>query len=162
MLNKAYLDIETSYSGEITVLGIFRPPSDLIQLTYPDISREALIGSLDGADEILTYWGHRFDMPVINRHLGVNLRRAFNSTDLADWCHRHGLYGGLKVVERILGIGRRSAGLDGADAMRLWEEWRGGDRRALKKLLLYNEDDVVNLYLLEKELARLDTEAACR
>ena len=159
MYGKAYLDIETSYSGEITVLGIFRPPSDLIQLTCPDISGETLLGALDGAEEIVTYWGHRFDLPVIKRWLGVNLREAFRSVDLADHCHRHGLYGGLKVVERILGIERRTEGLDGADAMRLWDEWCRGDRRSLRRLLLYNEDDVVNLYLLEKELRRLDDDA---
>lgn len=159
MYGKAYLDIETSYSGEITVLGLFKPPSDLIQLTYPDISSEALLGALDGTEEIVTYWGHRFDLPVINRWLGVNLREAFRSVDLADHCHRHGLYGGLKVVERILGIERRTDGLDGSDAMRLWAEWCRGDRRSLRRLLLYNEDDVVNLYLLEKELRRLDAEA---
>jgi uncharacterized protein YprB with RNaseH-like and TPR domain len=158
LFGKAYLDIETSYTGEITILGIFRPPGELTQLTYPEISSEALLGALDGAEEVVTYWGHRFDLPVINRWLGVNLREAFRSTDLADHCHRHNLYGGLKVVERILGIERRTDGLDGADAMRLWEEWRRGDRRSLRKLLLYNEDDVVNLYLLEKELHRLDVE----
>jgi uncharacterized protein YprB with RNaseH-like and TPR domain len=162
LLNKAYLDIETSYSGEITVLGVFRPPSELIQLTHPGISRDALLESLDGADEVITDWGHRFDMPVINRCLGVNLRREFSSTDLADRCHRHGLYGGLKVVEQILGISRRTSGLSGADAMRLWEEWRRGDGRSLRQLLRYNEDDVVNLYLLEKELARLDVGRPCR
>lgn len=161
MIGKAYLDIETAYSGEITVVGLFRPPSDLIQITHPGIDSGALLGALDGVDEILTFWGHRFDLPMINRWLGLNLRETFRSTDLADHCHRHGLYGGLKVVERILGIERRTAGLDGADAMKLWEEWRRGDRRSLKKLLLYNEDDVVNLYLLEKELHRLDFEGTC-
>ncbi len=162
MFGKAYLDIETSYSGEITVLGIFKPPAELIQLTHPDISSEALLGALDGTDEVLTYWGHRFDLPVINRWLGVNLREAFRSIDLADHCHRHGLYGGLKEVERVLGIERRTDGLSGVDAMRLWEEWCRGDRRSLRKLLLYNEDDVVNLYLLEKELYRLDGERPCQ
>jgi uncharacterized protein YprB with RNaseH-like and TPR domain len=162
LIGKAYLDIETSYSGEITVVGIFRPPSDLIQLTHPDITTEALLEALDGADEVITYWGHRFDLPVIARWFDVNLREVFSSIDLADHCHRHGLYGGLKVVERVLGIERRTDGLNGTDAMRLWEEWCGGDRRSLRKLLLYNEDDVVNLYLLEKELHRLDSEGRRR
>jgi uncharacterized protein YprB with RNaseH-like and TPR domain len=156
LLDRAYLDIETSYSGHITVVGIFRPPGNLLQITYPDISREALLDALAGAEEIVTYWGHRFDLPVIARALGVNLRRLFRSRDLADHCHRHGLYGGLKVVEQALGIGRRTDGLNGADAMRLWEEWRKGRAEALRTLLKYNEDDVVNLYLLEKELIELD------
>jgi uncharacterized protein YprB with RNaseH-like and TPR domain len=155
---KAYLDIETSYGGEITVLGIFRPPDELIQMIHPDISSDSLLEALEGTEEVITYWGHRFDLPVIGRILGVDLRRTFQSRDLADHCHRHGLYGGLKAVEKSLGIGRASDGLTGADAMRLWQEWLGGDRRALKTLLRYNEDDVVNLYLLEKELAALDRE----
>jgi uncharacterized protein YprB with RNaseH-like and TPR domain len=156
LLGKAYLDIETSYGGDITVLGIFRPPDDLIQIIHPDIAPDSLMAALEGTEELITYWGHRFDLPVIDRVLGVDLRRAFRSRDLADHCHRHGLYGGLKTVEKNLGIGRESDGLTGADAMRLWAEWQSGDRHALRTLLKYNEDDVVNLYLLEKELAGLD------
>lgn len=157
MLQKAYLDIETSFAGGITVIGIFRPPDELIQIVHPDISPDGVLEALDGADEVITYWGHRFDLPVIDRMLGVNLRDLFESRDLADHCHRHGLYGGLKIVEQVLGIARQSDGIDGMDAMRLWEQWCGGDRDALKVLLRYNEDDVVNLYLLEKELFQLDT-----
>jgi uncharacterized protein YprB with RNaseH-like and TPR domain len=159
LLEKAYLDLETSYSGVITVVGIFRPPDDLIQIVHPDISSGALLNALDGAEEVITYWGHRFDLPVIDRHLGVNLRDAFRSTDLADHCHRHGLFGGLKAVERVLGISRQTEGITGMDAMRLWHMWQGGDGDALRVLLKYNEDDVVNLYLLEKELRELDRSA---
>jgi uncharacterized protein len=158
LLEKAYLDIETSYGGEITVLGIFRPPGDLVQVIQPDVSKRALLEALAGTHEIVTYWGHRFDLPVIRRCLRVNLRRRFRSTDLADHCHRHGLYGGLKAVERRLGIARQTQGLSGADAMALWEQWLAGRRDALDMLLKYNEEDVVNLYLLEKEIFRFDAE----
>lgn len=156
MFDKAYLDIETSYSGEITIIGIFRPPEDLIQLISPDITRDSLLHALDGVSEIVTYWGHRFDLPVIERQLGIDLRCVFVTTDLADHCHRHGLYGGLKNVERVLGIPRSTAGMNGEDAMLLWEAWRRGSRSALRILLRYNEEDVVNLYLLERELRALD------
>ena len=158
MPERAYLDIETSYSGEITILGIFRPPDLLIQLMYPEISRAALLEALDGTDEIVTFWGHRFDLPVIARALGVNLREHFESRDLADHCHRHGLYGGLKIVEKVLAIGRQVSDISGADAMRLWAEWEAGCDASLDTLLKYNEDDVVNLYSLEKELVKLDIE----
>lgn len=159
MLAKAYLDIETSFGGEITILGVFRPPDELIQIVSPEISRRTLLDALDGAAEIITYWGHRFDLPVISKCLRVNLRRRFQSKDLADHCHRHGLYGGLKAVEKVLGIARDSEGLTGMDAMRLWEEWLAGNESALRTLLRYNRDDVVNLYLLEKEIFRFDAEA---
>ena len=158
MPERAYLDIETSYDGEITIVGIFRPPDTLIQLRFPEISRAALLEALDGTDEIVTFWGHRFDLPVIARALGVNLREHFESRDLADHCHRHGLYGGLKIVEQVLGIGRQVSGITGADAMRLWAEWEAGCDASLRTLLKYNEDDVVNLYSLEKELVKLDIE----
>lgn len=157
MIQKAYLDIETSYYGEITVVGIFCPPDNLIQLIHPDISLEALLDALDGVCEIITFWGHRFDLPVIERALGVDLRSMFETIDLADHCHRHGLYGGLKNVERVLGIPRSTAGMTGEDAMLLWEAWCRGSANALRTLLKYNEEDVVNLYLLEKELHALDS-----
>lgn len=128
----------------------------MIQIVHPEITTEAVIEALDGTDEVVTYWGHRFDLPVISRILGLDLRREFDSTDLADHCHQHGLYGGLKAVEKVLGIGRQSDGLSGVDAMRLWEEWCHGSKDALRALLKYNEDDVVNLYLLEKQLLELD------
>lgn len=162
MLEKAYLDIETSYGGDITILGIFRPPDDLIQVVHPEVCRRKLLDALDGAEEIVTYWGHRFDLPVITRTLRVNLRRRFESKDLADHCHRHGLYGGLKAVEKTLGICRQTTGITGLDAMHLWEQWLGGNGDALRVLLKYNEEDVVNLYLLEKEITRFDVEAESR
>jgi len=152
---KSYLDIETSYYGEITVVGIYRHPYDLAQIVMPEISADAVLDALQGTEELVTYWGHRFDLPVIKSVLGLDLRRIFESSDLADLCHAHGLYGGLKRVERELGIGRVTAGVTGVDAMRLWEEWRLGSDDSLKRLLKYNEEDVVNLYLVERGLARL-------
>lgn len=152
---KSYLDIETSYYGEITVVGIYRHPYDLVQIVLPEINAGAVLYALEGTEELLTYWGHRFDLPMLKGTLGLDLREEFASTDLADLCHRHGLYGGLKSVERQLGIPRSTAGIDGEDAMRLWQEWTLGREESLKTLLKYNEEDVVNLYLLERELARL-------
>ena len=162
MPDKAYLDIETSYEGDITIVGIFRPPENLVQIVHPEVNRRSLLDALYGADEIVTYWGHRFDLPVIRQRLRVNLRRRFASRDLADDCHRYGLYGGLKAVEQALGIGRETSGLSGVDAMNLWARWLAGDRAALRVLLKYNEEDVVNLYILEKEIFRFDAEAEGR
>lgn len=45
--------------------------------------------------------------------------------------------------------------MDGRDAMELWEEYFWfKNKDALKKLLKYNEEDVVNLKLLKERLAR--------
>lgn len=100
----AYLDIETSYDGALTVVGLWRPHGGLSQWVSPDIDSAELLETLSGAQALYTYNGHRFDLPVIHRRLGLNLKRLFASRDLMYDCWRRGLYGGLKAVERQLGI----------------------------------------------------------
>ena len=68
-------------------------------------------------------------------------------------CWRRNLYGGLKEVERKLGIDRRSAGIDGRMAVRLWWNYKlYDDEKALLTLLGYNREDVLNLKLLRQKL----------
>jgi uncharacterized protein YprB with RNaseH-like and TPR domain len=68
-------------------------------------------------------------------------------------CQNRGLWGGQKRVERQLGIGRKTAGLDGADAVDLWFDYKeNGSSRALKRLLKYNAEDVTNLAHIRRKL----------
>lgn len=153
---KAYLDIETSFDGMITVVGLYMEDRGMIQLIGGKISDLAVWRALEGAQTICTYNGSRFDLPVIHRRLGLDLANEFRSHDLMYDCWRHGLYGGLKRVEERLGIARRSKGIDGVDAMRLWSRYEAsGDEEALKALLSYNRDDVLNLPVLEARLLEL-------
>ncbi|MDV2502615.1 MAG: ribonuclease H-like domain-containing protein [bacterium] len=150
----AYLDIETSYDGALTVVGLWRPHGGLSQWVSPDIDSAELLEALSGAQALYTYNGHRFDLPVIHRRLGLNLRRLFASRDLMYDCWRRGLYGGLKAVERQLGIPRSLPHLDGRDAMRLWAAYVDrGEEEALELLLRYNREDVENLDLLRSHLS---------
>lgn len=150
----AYLDIETSYDGALTVVGLWRPHGGLSQWVSPDIDSAELLEALSGAQALYTYNGHRFDLPVIHRRLGLNLRRFFASRDLMYDCWRRGLYGGLKAVERQLGIPRSLPHLDGRDAMRLWAAYVDrGEEEALELLLRYNREDVENLDLLRSHLS---------
>lgn len=150
---KTYLDIETSFSGKITIIGIYHESDSLIQLVGNDITRTNLMGSLDKTNTIVTYNGNRFDLPVIKNRLGTDLKEHFLSLDLMYECWRQNLYGGLKKVEEQLGIARNSRGIDGWEAMRLWESYiHNNDLDALKTLLNYNRDDVLNLSILEKRL----------
>jgi uncharacterized protein YprB with RNaseH-like and TPR domain len=149
----AYLDIETSYEGALTVVGLWRPPGLLVQWVSPEIDSAELLEAISGTQTLYTYNGHRFDLPVIQRLLGLNLRRQFDSRDLMYECWRRGLYGGLKAVERKLGIPRSLPHLDGRDAMRLWASYVGrGEQEALELLLRYNREDVENLALLRDRL----------
>ncbi len=68
-------------------------------------------------------------------------------------CWKNHLYGGLKAVERCLGIERNLKEINGYEAVRLW--WRyinDYDRLALEKLLAYNNEDVINLKILKDKL----------
>ena len=150
---KAYLDIETSFSGKITIIGIYHENDSLIQLVGNDITNSSLMSNLNKTTTIVTYNGNRFDLPVIKNRLGTDLKEHFRSLDLMYECWRQNLYGGLKKVEEQLGIARNSRGIDGWEAMRLWERYiHNNDLKALKTLLYYNRDDVLNLPILEKKL----------
>lgn len=46
----------------------------------------------------------------------------------------------------MLGIVRKTEGLNGYDAVKLWKKWvEEKDKNSLRKLILYNKEDVVNI-----------------
>lgn len=148
---KAYLDIETCAGGDVTVLGVFREDRGLRQLVGGDITDVTLWEALDGVDTICTFNGDRFDLPILERQLRMDLRRHFRSLDLLRECRRAGLKGGLKQLEERFGIARSTRGMSGWDALQLWARYENeGDRAALDVLLEYNREDVMNLVQLER------------
>jgi len=154
-MNSAFLDIETSWQRTITVIGIYRSGESTVQLVAPDISREKLLAALDGVEALYTYNGKAFDLRVIEQQLGVALAERVTHRDLMFDCWKRKLKGGLKGVERTLGIHRDTEGVDGLQAMRLWDAWRAGDRDALDLLLRYNREDCENLELLARKIGVL-------
>ncbi|MCJ7730474.1 MAG: ribonuclease H-like domain-containing protein, partial [Sedimentisphaerales bacterium] len=119
----------------------------------PDISAFKLMRELKGVEEIYTYNCSRFDVPFIHKKLGIDLKTEVVHTDLMYGCWRHNLKGGLKAVEQRLGIKRKLTGIDGRMAVKLWwQYYNENDRQALKTLLKYNEEDVVNLRGLRQKL----------
>jgi len=157
---EAYLDIETTGltpSGcEITVIGIHLWNSDdshFIQLVGGDITERSILEALQGVNILYTYNGSRFDLPFIHNRLGINLAEVFTHIDLMYHCWRKNLYGGLKSVERQLGIDRHLKGIDGYEAIKLW--WRYVDYfdlDALNTLLQYNKEDVLNLRVIKEKI----------
>ena len=156
----AFLDIETTgfypVHNEITVVGIYLTQGvsgRFIQLVGNKITGDAILESLQGTANLYTYNGHRFDLPFIRARHGVNLEVEFKHCDLIHHCWKNNLYGGLKKVEICLGIARQVKEVDGYEAVKLW--WRYveyGDYIALRKLLDYNKEDVVNLKTLKERL----------
>jgi len=157
---EAYLDIETTglstWEDTITVVGVYINDGTrykIVQLVGREISQDNLLEVLEGVDVIYTYNGSRFDLPFIASALGVDLEAAFNHRDLMLDCWDRNLYGGFKAVESRLGISRELKGLGGLDAIRLWWEYLDNDdQTALKLLLKYNEEDIVNLKTLKDKL----------
>lgn len=153
---RAYLDIETSFRNDVTVIGIFRPEHRrFIQLVGANATAENLLDALEGSEALVTYNGERFDLPVLNRALGIDLFNLFNSQDLMYDCWRLGLKGGLKAVESKLGIERSIFGKEEDDPRVLWQRFRRGDMSSLERLLDYNREDTVNLFILEEKLFNL-------
>ena len=157
---EAYLDIETtglsSEQCEITVIGIYlhnKDDNDFIQLVGDEITDVGLMEALEGVDIIYTYNGKRFDLPFIHSRLGINLAEIFEHRDLMYDCWKGNLYGGLKAVERLLGIERRLGEIDGYQVVRLWWQYVNYyDEVALALLLEYNKEDVLNLKTLREKL----------
>lgn len=157
---EAYLDIETTglspSSAQITVTGIYRwgrDGNDCIQFIGRDNTADNILEALKGIPIIYTYNGKRFDLPFIKYCTGIDLESRVRHHDLMFDCWRHRLRGGLKAVERQLGIVRELPDVNGLEAIRLW--WRyveSFDLEALDKLLAYNREDVVNLKTLKEML----------
>jgi uncharacterized protein YprB with RNaseH-like and TPR domain len=160
MICRAYLDIETTglsrhYAG-LTVVGLCleRPGKcEVVQLVGDEISARRLIRALRNAQVLYTYNGSRFDLPFIKTKLGLDLKEHIAHEDLMYECWRQNLYGGLKRVEEKLGIGRKTKGIDGRMAVKLWYDYENdANKESLALLLEYNKEDVLNLTVLRRKL----------
>lgn len=142
-----FVDIETEglskEKNDITLIGIYKEGR-----YYPFIKNL----NLDKALKFLAYtpiWitfgGENFDVPFIKKTF-PQLKTPLIHIDLFFLAKEVGLRGGLKKIEKTLGIVRETEGLNGYDAVKLWRKWvEEKDKNALKKLIIYNKEDVVNL-----------------
>ncbi len=158
----AFLDIETSWERSITIIGIYKTGEPTVQLIAPDIDRGAMLKTLEGVERLFTYNGTSFDLPVIERWLGISLGKHIPHRDLMYDCWKRKLKGGLKGVERTLGIHRDTEGVDGLQAMKLWAAYERGNAEALELLLRYNKEDCENLEILAQKLGVLKVPSAAR
>ncbi|MBF0523786.1 MAG: ribonuclease H-like domain-containing protein [Deltaproteobacteria bacterium] len=150
----AYLDIETNGlfgpGVEITVIGVYDGRDYRAFINGRNL--EAFEDEIIKYDLVVTFNGARFDLPCIKscfRH--VDLPQGH--LDLMYLYKRLGYSGGLKRIEQHLGLARPAtvAGMDGFQAVILWEAYQRGDAAALDTLVAYNREDTVNLeYLSQK------------
>jgi uncharacterized protein len=148
-----YLDIETdggNSGASITTIGMYDGSyfKCLIQGKdlddFPEIMAEYAY--------VVTFYGSGFDIPMLQKRFREMPFRQIH-LDLCPTLRRLGYRGGLKKIEKQLGLSRGddTDGLDGRDAILLWRRYKAlGEEEALETLIAYNREDVVNMeYLAE-------------
>ena len=122
-----------------------------------DLTARRLREQFADASLLATFNGARFDVPFLETSFDVEIDTPH--LDLMYPAKRTGLSGGLKPIEKQLGIERDRPDISGRDAVRLWREYERGDEAALETLVSYNREDTVNLRTLADAVCdRLDDE----
>ncbi|HLA37510.1 MAG TPA: ribonuclease H-like domain-containing protein [Candidatus Brocadiales bacterium] len=143
-----FLDIETtgmsSWWNDITVIGIYDSLGPKVFVKGKDLGDFPAV--IKDYSLLITYNGRQFDVPFLKAKFpGLKLPGAH--LDLRFPLRRLGLSGGLKDIERQLGMEREGPlrEVDGYMAVRLWQEYMRGNKSALETLIRYNLEDVVGL-----------------
>jgi uncharacterized protein YprB with RNaseH-like and TPR domain len=145
-----FLDIETTgleQWDDLTVVGMYNGKemkSFVRGQNLNDFEEE-----LSKYKLVVTYNGSRFDIPFL-KHKYRELSVHQIHIDLMYPLRQLGYRGGLKAIEQSTGISRstETTGIDGWEAIRLWEEYMNGHQESLDILLKYNAEDVINLKTL--------------
>ncbi len=144
----AFVDIETTGLSQrrdrITVIGIYDGRESK---TYvKDINLDDIVDELSKHRLLVSFNGARFDIPFIKSEFPEIEFKQLH-IDLLYPLRRIGYKGGLKNIEKILGISRSedTEGMTGFDSVRLWKQYERGDKDALAKIIKYNKEDIVNL-----------------
>lgn len=157
----AFFDIETtglsSRKHEVTTVSFHRNGETRTLVKDEDLTRGNLKKELFKSKLLVSFNGKRFDQPFLEKNFDLEIETPH--LDLMYPCRYLGLTGGLKKIEKELGIDRSGEDLDGSDAVRLWKKYQRGHREALGTLIEYNRYDTRNLEnLLEYVHSRLTRE----
>lgn len=146
------LDIETNgfmpeSGGYTTLVGIFDGYDYQCLMHGVNLTPDNLSQLLSGYKYLITFYGAVFDIPFLKRSM-PQCHISIPHFDLCFGARKLGFRGGLKKLEVEFGIRRDDAvtGIDGYEAVKLWEFARQGSSEALDLLKLYNREDTVNLF----------------
>ncbi|HEV3317025.1 MAG TPA: ribonuclease H-like domain-containing protein [Candidatus Angelobacter sp.] len=159
-----YLDIETtglsSVFDNVTMVGLYDGRKYNVYIEGHNLAD--FQAELKKYSVVVTYNGSGFDLRFL-RLAFPNLTLPPIHIDLRWTSKRLGLTGGLKEVERHLGISRPDevAEIGGFEATVLWSKHLRGDKAALDQLVQYNTEDVVHLKaIMEMTYDRLAKQAS--
>ena len=158
--NITALDIETTGLDQsrdyVTTVSLFDSKGAKTFIRGQDLTAQRLTSALEETDLLVTYNGARFDIPFLEAEFNLTVDRPH--LDIMYPCQSLGWRGGLKAVERRLGIERSLPDIDGLEAVRLWRQYQRGSERALDRLVRYNQEDVRTLLPIVDEIVQaLDT-----
>lgn len=158
--NALCLDIETNglppgRGGYVTVVGLYDGYDWTSLVSGENLTAENLSKALTGYKCLLTFYGSSFDIPFLQRSF-PEVRFDIPHFDLCFAAKRLGIHGGLKKIETLFEIERveEVKGMDGYDAVKLWELAKRGNDEAKRLLLSYNREDTVNLRAIADILYR--------
>jgi uncharacterized protein YprB with RNaseH-like and TPR domain len=145
-----YLDIETDgrLSGSsVTTIGLYDGAEFRCLVQGQDL--DSFRDIISRYAMVVTFFGSQFDIPLLQKRFRGGWFDQIH-LDLCIALRRLGYRGGLKRIERQLGIERsdETGGMSGRDAIAMWEAYRRGNGEALDRLIAYNREDVVNLEVL--------------
>lgn len=145
------LDIETNglppgRGGYVTVIGLYDGYDWTCLVAGDNLTADNLREALSGYKCLVTFYGSSFDVPFLQRTF-PDVKFDMPHFDLCFAAKRLGIHGGLKKIEVLFDIERDDdvKGMDGYDAVRLWELAKRGNDEAKRLLLCYNREDTMNL-----------------
>ena len=145
-----YLDIETSNvsGGYITCITLYDGNNTMTFVRNFNLDFRRIKSVLKQYKMIITFNGNVFDLPFLRKYCN-NLIPDVPCWDLRHSCQKLGLKGGLKEVEKQLGITRPNKiiqSLHCGDPIKLWRTYLAtGDRYYVELLAEYNQEDTMNL-----------------
>ncbi|MFB6113873.1 MAG: ribonuclease H-like domain-containing protein [Halodesulfurarchaeum sp.] len=160
-----FLDIETTgldhHRDVVTTVSLHKNGETNTLVRGQDLDSGRLRRAFEDAKLLATFNGRQFDVPFLETSFDLDV--DVPHLDLRFLARRLDLTGGLKTIEREVGIERDRPDISGRDAVRLWRQYERGDRDALETLVSYNRADTRNLEtLLDIVSARLHDRVAPR
>ena len=154
----SYFDIETSgleADSIVTLVCCFHEGRPLRFMA--DENLDDFLDLLEEVRLLVSFNGASFDVPRVLARFHIPVLPCPH-VDLRWLCHHAGWRGGLKKIERALGLRRPPdlEGLGGAEAVGLWQAWSGlGDEKAKRTLERYCSADTVMLKVLAGKICAL-------
>ncbi|PSG98592.1 MAG: exonuclease [Nanohaloarchaea archaeon SW_7_43_1] len=149
-----FFDIETTgldkSRNRVTTIAFHRNGETRTLVRGQNLTRENIQREISNSSMLVTFNGKKFDQPFLEHSFDLDVDTTH--LDLMYPCKRIGLSGGLKKIEKQIGIDRDLEDVDGREAVRLWKKYENKNNEdALDKLVEYNGYDARNL----QELAEI-------